>query len=106
MNIITPKKEFLKLKDIASIEVNTDYRKGNYWLVIGVKLRDGNSITLLGTQLSNLRGKTEPEPQAISLILPSESNWEKAESGKMKLNELTLNLGIFKAKWKKEKSKS
>ncbi len=84
----------VKLKEIESVVASTEYREGELWLMLSLKLRNGKMLFAGGSRLTNLDGHPEPQAQTLFLNLPSGSMWEKLGLGKITVDGLTLGVGL------------
>ncbi len=87
-------KGIVKVKDIESIEVITENKEGNLYLLLGIKLRNGKTRLAGGVRAVD-SDKVHPQTTRFSFRLPSEKAWKIH-----KPSELTINLGLASVTWK------
>jgi hypothetical protein len=92
----------LKLKDVDRVVVSTErVQDGTPFVLMALKMRDGKVWEIGGTAVNNLPEKPYPRKELFSFKLPEEKAWRVS-----KPDELTINLGVVKAKWKKDAKSS
>jgi hypothetical protein len=85
-----------KLKDIDSIDISTKKDGERILVVLDITLKDNNKRTIGG--LSTINGKEgHPKRPFLSFKLLSNKNWKV-----FKPDELSLNLGVVRATWRKK----